>query len=57
MKINVFNTQCHIGSTVRLDGKDYTVYDIDRKKHIMLIWHGNHWVRCTEVELIKERKK
>lgn len=46
MKINVFNTQCRIGSRIRYKGKIREVYDINRLTH-ELCFYG-----CTEVELL-----
>lgn len=38
MKINVFNTQCRIGSRIRYKGKIREVYDINRLTHELCSW-------------------
>lgn len=55
MKINVFNTQCRIGSRVKLRGKSYTVKDINRQTHEVCLWKSTAWIRCTEVELLNQK--
>lgn len=52
MKINVFNTQCRIGSKIRYKGKIREVYDINRLTHELCFSGSAKWVRCTEVELL-----
>lgn len=52
MKINVFNTQCRIGSRIRYKGKIREVYDINRLTHELCFYGSARWVRCTEVELL-----
>ena len=52
MKINVFNTQCRIGSKVRYKSKIREVYDINRITHELCLSRSAKWIRCTEVELL-----
>lgn len=55
MKINVFNTQCRIGSKVRYKSKIREVYDINRITHELCLSRSAKWIRCTEVELLTHR--
>ena len=55
MKINVFNTQCRIGSKVRYKGKIREVYDINRITPELCLSRSAKWIRCTEVELLTHR--
>lgn len=55
MKINVFNTQCRIGSKVRYKNKIREVYDINRITHELCLSRSAKWIRCTEVELLTHR--
>lgn len=57
MKINVFNTQCHIGSTIKMAGRKFKVKDIDRSTHEVIFGKMSQRVRCTEVELVNEDAK
>ncbi len=51
MRMNVFMTQCRIGSMVMYKNKKRYVIDINRNtKEICM--NNNHWIRCTEVELL-----
>lgn len=53
MKINVFMTQCQLGSKVKYKNQEKTVVDINRQTKEVCIGNGKHsWIRCTEVELI-----
>lgn len=55
MKINIFNTQCRIGSKVRYKSKIGEVYDINRITHELCLSRSAKWIRCTEVELLTHR--
>lgn len=55
MKINIFNTQCRIGSKVRYKSKIREVYDINRITHELCLSRSAKWIRCTEVELLTHR--
>lgn len=55
MKMNVFMTQCKLGSKVKYRNKERTVLDINRQTKEVCI--GRHsWIRCTEVELLNHSK-
>lgn len=51
MKINVFKTQCKIGSSVKYKQKTRKVVDINRSTNEVCL-DRRLWVRCTEVELL-----
>jgi hypothetical protein len=51
MKINVFRTQCKIGSSVKYRKKTRKVVDINRNTNEVCLDH-RLWIRCTEVELL-----
>lgn len=55
MKINIFNTQCRIGSKVRYKSKIREMYDINRITHELCLSRSAKWIRCTEVELLTHR--
>lgn len=55
MKINIFNTQCRIGSKVRYKSKIREVYDINRITHELCLSRSAKWIRCTEVKLLTHR--
>lgn len=56
MKINVFMTQCQLGSKVKHNGKEKTVIDINRRTKELCIGRKRNWIRCTEVELLSTEK-
>lgn len=51
MKINVFRTQCKIGSKVLYKGKVRVIADIDRRTN-SISFSGYRWIRCTEAKLL-----
>ena len=55
MKINVFKTQCKIGSSVKYKQKTRKVVDINRSTNEVCL-DRRLWVRCTEVELLTSEK-
>ena len=56
MKINVFKTQCKIGSSVKYKQKTRKVVDINRSTNEVCL-DRRLWVRCTEVELLTSENK
>lgn len=56
MKIKDFNDHVRIGSEIRFRGVIRTVYDIDRREHTMRLCQNgsNNWVRCSEVDFVKQ---